>query len=84
MTEYPSTTEASFYIANPTYVRWLLSKLGAGDGRAPERVAHYLLSCVPGSRARMRTRSQSTDYDIYCAVEGPTYDFRSELGRYFL
>ena len=32
---------------------------------------------------RMRNKS-STDYDVYCAVEGPMYDFRSELGRYFL
>ncbi len=84
MTEYPSTTEASFYVANPSYARWLLSKLGAGDGKALERVAHYLLNCVPGFRARMRMRTRSTDYDIYCAIEGPTYDFRSELGRYFL
>jgi hypothetical protein len=84
MTEYPSTTEASFYVANSAYVRWLLSKLGAGDGKALERLAHYLLSCVPGFRARMRMRSKSTDYDVYCAIEGPMYDFRSELGRYFL
>lgn len=84
MTEYPSTTEASLYVANPAYVRWLLSKLGAGDGQALERLAHYLLGCVPGFRAKMRMRSQSTDYDVYCAIEGPTFDFRSELGRYFL
>jgi hypothetical protein len=84
MTEYPSTTEASLYAANPTYTGWMLSKLGAGDGKALERLAHYLLNCVPGFRARMRARTPSTDYDVYCAVEGPTYDFRSELGRYFL
>ena len=84
MTEYPSTAEASFYVVNPAYVRWLLSKLGSGDGKALERLAHYLLSCVPGFRARMRMRSQSTDYDVYCGIEGPTYDFRAELGRYFL
>jgi hypothetical protein len=84
MTEFPSTTEASLYLANPDYARWLLSKLGAGDGKALERLAHYLLNCVPGFRARMRLRSRSTDYDVYCAIEGPTYDFRSELGRYFL
>ncbi len=82
--EYPSSNEASFYVANPAYVRWLLSKLGAGDGQALERLAHYLISCVPGFRARMRMRTLSTDYDVYCAVEGPTFDFRSELGSYFL
>jgi len=53
MTEYASTAEASLYVVNPAYVRWLLSKLGAGDGQALERLAHYLLSCVPGFRARM-------------------------------
>jgi len=84
MTEYPSSAEASLYVANPAYCDWLLSKLGTGDGKALERLAHYLLNCIPGFRAQMRTRTQSTDYDVYCAIEGPTYDFRSELGRYFL
>ncbi len=32
----------------------------------------------------MRTRSESTDYDVVCAPEGTPLDFRSELGRYFL
>jgi hypothetical protein len=84
MTEYPSSAEASLYVANPAYCGWLLSKLGAGDGKALERLAHYLLNCIPGFRARMRMRTPSTDYDVNCAIEGPTYDFRSELGRYFL
>lgn len=57
---------------------------GAGDGKALERLAHYLLNCIPGFRAKMRMRTPATDYDVYCAVEGVTYDFRSELGRYFL
>jgi hypothetical protein len=84
MTEYASTSEASVYVANSTYCVWLLSKLGSGDGKALERLGHYLLNCVPGFRAKMRTRTYSTDYDVYCAIEGPTYDFRSELGRYFI
>jgi hypothetical protein len=84
MTEYPSSAEASLYVANPAYCDWLLSKLGAGDGKALERLAHYLLNCIPGFRAKMRMRTPATDYDVLCAVEGPTYDFRSELGRYFL
>ena len=84
MTEYPSSAEASLYVANPAYCGWLLSKLGAGDGKALERLAHYLLNCIPGFRAKMRMRTPATDYDVLCAVEGPTYDFRSELGRYFL
>lgn len=48
------------------------------------RLAHYVLNCIPGFRAKMRMRTHSTDYDVYCAIEGPTYDFRSELGRYFI
>jgi hypothetical protein len=84
MTEYASTAEASLYIANSAYCAWLLTKLGTGDGKALERLAHYLLNCIPGFRAKMRMRTHSTDYDVYCAIEGPTYDFRSELGRYFI
>ncbi len=84
MTEYASSGEASLYVANPAYCGWLLSKLGAGDGKALEQLAHYLLNCIPGFRAKMRMRTPSTDYDVYCAIEGPTYDFRSDLGRYFL
>jgi hypothetical protein len=84
MTEYASTAEASLYIANSAYCAWLLTKLGTGDGKALERLAHYLLNCIPGFRAKMRMSTHSTDYDVYCAIEGPTYDFRSELGRYFI
>lgn len=84
LTEYPSPGEAGLYLTNATYIRWLLSELGTGDGQILERLAHYLLSCVPGFRTHMRTRSHSTDYDVVCASEGPAFDFRSELGRYFL
>lgn len=84
MTEYPTVQEAATYVANTTYIKRLLSQMGNGDGMALERLAHYVLSCVPGFRARMRTRSHSTDYDVICANEGPSLDFRSELGRYFL
>src|SRR5579862_5550176 len=81
---YPSTTESALYVANRAYVQSLLSQLGGGDGEAMERLAHYLLSCVPGFRARRRVRTHSTDYDVICAVEGPMFDFRSDLGGYFL
>jgi hypothetical protein len=84
MTEYASTAEASLYLANSEYCGWLLSKLGTGDGKALERLAHYLLNCIRGFRAKMRMRTYSTNYDVYCAIEGPMYDFRSELGRYFI
>jgi hypothetical protein len=84
MTEYPSPEEATTHAANTSYVKWLLSKLGSGDGLALERLAHYLLTCIPGIKAYKHTRSKSTDYDVVCAPEGVPLDFRSELGRYFL
>ncbi len=84
MTEYPSQRESSYYTVTRTYVRWLLDKLGAGDGLALERLAQYVLSAIPGCRAYMRKRSASTDYDVVCGMEGVDLDFRSALGRYFL
>lgn len=84
MTEYPSSKEAAVYTVTEPYVCWLLAKLGSGDGRNLERLAHYLLSCMPGCRAYKRKQSPSTDYDVMCTVEGVGLDFRSELGRYFI
>lgn len=84
MTEYPSADEAICYVANCRYIQWLITQLGSGDGHALERLAHYVLSCIPGVRSYKRTRSKSTDYDVVCAPEGLPLDFRSELGRYFL
>ncbi len=84
VTEYPSPREAALYFVTTRYIRWLLSRLGAGDGKALEQLAHYLLSAMPGCRAYMRQRSESTDYDVVCTLEGWDLDFRSELGRYFV
>lgn len=42
------------------------------------------MSCMPGCRTARRRRSESTDYDLICAVEGFELDYRSELGRYFV
>jgi hypothetical protein len=84
MAEYPSSQEAAVYVVTRPYVRHLLAQLGSGEGRNLERLAHYLLACMPGCRARMRSQTSSTDYDVVCAVEGAGLDFRSELGRYFI
>ena len=84
MTEYPSHQESSVYIVTPAYVTSLLSKLGEGGGLALERLAHYVLSAIPGCRAYMRQLSHSTDYDVVCGMEGVHRDFRADLGRYFL
>lgn len=82
--EYPSLQEAAYYVAFTLYIQHLLAKLGAGDGKALERLGHYLLSVIPGCRALGRRRSHSTDYDIVCTLEGHDIDFRSDLGRYFI
>ena len=84
MTAYPSSSEAGLYVVTTSYADHLLASLGSGDGTALERLGHYLLSSIPGCRASRRQRSNSTDYDIVCALEGVDLDFRSDLGRYFI
>ncbi len=84
MVAYPSAQEAGLYVITERYAAYLLGTLGSGDGKSLERLAHYLLSSIPGFRAYRRQRSHSTDYDIVCALEGTDLDFRSDLGRYFI
>ena len=84
MTEIPSTSEASVYVANTSYINYLLTKLGEPTGKVLEQLAEYLMSRMPGCRTARRRTSESTDYDIVCAVEGLELDYRSELGRYFV
>ena len=84
MTELPAPIEAGFYYVNNLYVNHLISKLGDGRGKTLERLATYLLSCMPGCRTLCRAKSPSTDYDIVCSIDGFEVDFRSELGRYFV
>jgi len=84
MTEVPSTRETSVYAANSLYIEHLLGKLGEPTGKILEQLADYLMSCMPGCRTARRQTSESTDYDLICAVEGPELDYRSELGRYFV
>ena len=84
ITEYPSPSEILRYEISTRYAQWLLGQLGDGTGEHLERLAHYILESMPGCRAYRRKRSQSTDYDVVCTLEGPNDDFRSELGRYFI
>jgi len=84
MTELPSPQEVFVFSVNTTYIETLSSKLGDGSGRHLERLAAYLLSCMPGCRTTVRENTPSTDYDIVCSIEGFDVDFRSELGRYFV
>ena len=83
-TQIPTVAEASTYVMNSRYLRYLLSQIGEGTGKILERTADYLLACVPGCRTRKRDRSPSTDYDVVCSMDGVHADFRSELGRYFV
>lgn len=84
LTLIPSEKEAFVYFANPHYVRYLMSQLGTSKGKALERLAGYLMSCMPGCRTRLRARTGSSDHDVVCSMEGFEVDFRSELGRYFV
>jgi hypothetical protein len=84
MVEFPSPDNISLYISNTIYIQFLCDRLGDGTGKALERLADYVLSCIPGCRTAQRKRSFSTDYDIVCSLEGPDIDFRSGFGRYFV
>lgn len=84
MTDFPSPQEFGIYRANLKYVEYMLLKLGDKSGNSFERLADYILSCMPGCRTTRRRRTSSTDYDIVCSMEGFEVDFRSEMGRYFV
>jgi len=84
MTEFSSPSEATNYVANPVYARYLLDGLGESTGKRLEQLVEYLLACMPGCRIYRRIRSRSTDYDLICSVDGVEIDFRSEFGRYFV
>lgn len=82
--EIPNPNEAMHYISNEIYVKHLIAGLGEPTGKTLEKLIEYLLLCMPGCKTSRRYRSQSTDYDVVCSLQGPDIDFRSELGRYFV
>ncbi len=71
MTEYPTAQEYGHYRTNPLYIQHLLNQLGTDKGESLERLAHYLVSMIPGSRVYRRKRTESTDYDVVGSFEGP-------------
>jgi hypothetical protein len=83
-TEIPTAQETTQFVSNTFYIRHLMRQLGDDTGTALERLAHYLMSCIPGIRVARRKKTYSTDHDLVCAVDGSAVDFRSELGRYFV
>ncbi|MEJ2324264.1 MAG: hypothetical protein P8Y77_05685 [Nitrospirota bacterium] len=74
MVEFPEPIEAPVYVTNRTYIKYLMFKLGEGEGRNLELLADYVLSCMPGCRTYRRHKAKSTDYDIVCSVEGFNLD----------
>jgi hypothetical protein len=84
LVELPTPNDASIYVANPLYIQHLIAQLGEPTGKLLERLAEYLVSCIPGCRTTRRGKGGSTDYDVICSMEGPTLDFRADLGRYFI
>jgi hypothetical protein len=84
MLEPRSPAESSLYIVNIRYVRVLQTALKSQTGRSLEWLAHYILTTIPGCRAKMNVRSESTQYDVVGTLEGQDIDFRSDLGRYFI
>jgi hypothetical protein len=84
MTQAPSPQEVGVFATNLRYIDRLVGALGGRSGKELEALAEYVLTCMPGCRTMRRRRSDSTDYDLICSVEGLELDFRSELGRYFV
>ena len=82
--EIPAPNEALHYKSNELYIKHLIDRLGEPTGKTLEKLTEYLLSCMPGCKTSRRSRSESTDYDVVCSLQGPDIDFRSELGRYFV
>jgi len=84
LTETPDPREVGAFTINRRYAGLLINTIGERTGHALERLAHYLLSCMPGVRTRRRLISGTSEYDIVCSVDGIEQDFRSEFGRYFI
>ena len=85
ISDYPTLSELYVYKPNLAYIQNVLKSLpDDSTGNGLERLAEYILSIVPGFRTYRRVRSETTDYDILCNVEGISMDYRAELGRYFI
>lgn len=80
----PSSVEAGGYPIARATGDWLVSRLGNSKGVDLERLAQYLLSCIPGCRTYRREETNSTDLDVVAVLDGPQIDFRSEFGRYLV
>lgn len=83
----PTSEEVVAWQPNRVYCDLLIQSLGSGGadgGRTLERLASYLMACVPGARVKRRVLTRSTDLDVFCLIEGPLDDFRYDLGRQWI
>jgi hypothetical protein len=83
----PEGRESSQWVFNRHYYSILQEKIrnGKGDnGRVLERLASYLMSCMPGVTTRRRALTSGTDLDVFCSFEGALNDFRADLGRHWI
>ncbi len=83
-TEVLPPQESGAYVVTKCFCHHLLDLLGKGDGRALEKLTHYLMASIPGCFAYPRRLTPSSDLDVFGIFEGPLVDFRSEVGRYFV
>jgi hypothetical protein len=83
----PTGHETSEWTANPYYASRLYDFINSRtdrSGKPLERLAHYLLSCIPGAIVRSRDKTLSSDNDVFVSLEGDLPDFRSDLGRQWI
>ena len=83
----PEGSENSQWVLNGHYYKILWDKIknDTGDkGLVLERLASYLMSCIPGVTARRRAVTSGTDLDVFCSFEGALNDFRADLGRHWI
>ena len=83
-TEYPTAQESLIYTSNHIYIEQILRSMPDKTGKKLERLAQYVLGCMPGCRTQRRRITFSTDLDLVCSIDGADLDFRSEFGRYFV
>jgi len=83
----PAIEESVCWFPNQFFCRLLIDNLGskgADGGKTLERLAAYLMACMPGTRVKRRVITTSTDLDVFCSIEGVMTDFRQELGRQWI
>lgn len=86
---FPSSAELDIFAVNRAYAKALLAKVEQRpeklvDGKDLEALAGYLLGCIPGFEVDMNLVTGDSQVDALVRNRGPRYDFREDLGTYFL